>query len=363
MGKKLAFMGAGAVGGYVGGHLARAGEDVTLIDPWPEHIEAIKQQGLHLEGTQGEHLVKPKALHLHEVQSLFKEPVDIAFVCTKSYDTVWATAMISQYLAAGGFVVSLQNSINEERIADVVGWGRVVGCIASSISVNAYKPGHVTRTVQPGGPGYTVFRVGEVHGRITPRVEELARMLTAVDSSKATPNLWGERWTKLVINSMGNGVSAITGLGAKDMTLSSELRRLSIQLAGEAIAVGQALGFDLESIRGVEPDVMKAAAHGDQEAYEQVEADMLKRLARMTDEGRPSTGQDILKGRRTEIDFINGLVAEKGDEAGVPTPTHRALVEVVKEIERKLVQPDPALVQRVWELAGIRPLAAAQAAR
>src|SRR6266545_1192457 len=363
MGKKLAFMGAGAVGGYVGGHLARAGLDVTLIDPWPEHIEAIKREGLRLEGTQGEHLAHPRALHLHEVQSLFKDPVDVAFVCTKSYDTVWATTLISQYLAPGAFIVSLQNGINEERIAGVVGWGRVVGVIASSISVNAYKPGHVTRTVQPGGPGYTVFRIGEVHGRITPRVEELAEMLTVIDSSKATPNLWGERWTKLVINSMGNGVSAITGLGAKDMTLSPEMRRLSIQLAGEAIAVGQALGFNLESIRGVEPDVMKAAAHGDQEAYEQVEADMLKRLARMTDEGRPSTGQDILKGRRTEIDFINGLVAEKGDEAGVPTPTHRALVEVVKEIERKLVQPDPALVQRVWELAGIRPLAAAQAAR
>ncbi len=350
MGKKLAFMGAGAVGSYVGGHLARAGEDVTLIDPWPEHIETIKQHGLHLEGTQGEHLVHPQALHLHEVQSLFKDPVDIAFVCTKSYDTVWATTMISQYLVPGGYSVSLQNSRNEERIAGVVGWGRVM-------------PGHVTRTVQPGGPGYTVFRVGEVHGRITPRVEELARMLSTIDSAKATPNLWGERWTKLVVNSMGNGVSAITGMGGKDMTLSPETRRLSIQLAGEAIAVGQALGFNLESIRGVEPDVMKAAAHGDQQAFEHVEATMLKGLARMTDEGRPSTGQDIVKGRRTEIDFINGLVAEKGDEAGIPTPTHKALVEVVKEVERQEVRPHPSLVQRVWKLAGIKPVAAAQPAR
>ena len=363
MGKKLAFMGAGAVGSYVGGHLARAGEDVTLVDPWPEHIETIKQHGLQLEGTQGEHLVHPRALHLHDVQRLVNDPVDIAFVCTKSYDTVWATAMISQYLAPGGFVVSLQNSINEERIAAVVGWGRVVGCIASSISVNAYQPGHVTRTVQPGGPGYTVFRVGEVHGRITARGEELARLLTAIDSAKATPNLWGERWTKLVVNAMGNGVSAITGLGGKAMTLSPQTRRLSIQLAGEAIAVGQALGFDLESIRGIEPNVMNAAAHGDQHAYERVEATMLEGLARMTDEGRPSTGQDIVKGRRTEIDFINGLVADKGHEAGIPTPTHTALVTVVKEVEHQVVQPDPGLVERVWELAGMTPMAAAPPAR
>ncbi|MCC6173925.1 MAG: 2-dehydropantoate 2-reductase [Chloroflexi bacterium] len=363
MGSKLAFMGAGGVGSYVGGHLARAGEDVTLIDPWPEHIDAIEHDGLHLEGTQGDYLVHPKAFHLHEVQRLASDPVDIAFVCTKSYDTVWATTLISQYLAPSGFIVSLQNSINEERIASVVGWGRVVGCIASSISVNAYAPGHVTRTVQPGGPGYTVFRVGEVHGRITPRVEGLVRLLAAIDSAKATPNLWGERWTKLVVNAMGNGVSAISGLGGKDMTLDPEIRRLSIQLAGEAIAVGQALGFSLESIRGVAPEVMRAAAQGDRDAYVRVEAKMLAGLARMTDEGRPSTGQDIVKGRRTEIDFINGLVADKGDEAGAPAPTHRALVQVVKDVERKTVEPSPSLVQRVWELAGIQPLAVAQPAR
>jgi 2-dehydropantoate 2-reductase len=356
-------MGAGAVGSYVGGHLARAGEDVTLIDPWPDHIDTIKRDGLKLEGTQGEYRVHPRALHLHEVQSLFKDPVDIAFVCTKSYDTVWATTMISQYLAPGAFIVSLQNSINEERIASVVGWGRVTGCIASSISVNAYKPGHVTRTVQPGGPGYTVFRVGEVHGRITPRVEMLAELLTNIDSAKATPNLWGERWTKLVVNSSGNGVSAITGLGGKDMARNPETRRLLIQLAGEAIAVGQAHGFNLESIRGVSPDVMRAAAQGDREAFDQVEANTLKGIDRMTDEGRPSTGQDILKGRRTEIDFLNGLVADKGDEAGIPTPTHRALVQVVKEVERKEIEPSPGLVDRVWELAGIQPLAVAQPAR
>ena len=363
MGKRLVFMGAGAVGSYVGGHLCRAGHDVTLIDPWPDHIEAIKHNGLQLEGTQGKHLVHPNALHLHEVQSLFKDPVEIAFVCTKSYDTVWATQMISQYLAPNGLIVSLQNSINEERIASVVGWGRVIGCIASSISVNAYKPGHVTRTVQPGGPGYTVFRIGEVHGRITPRLEALAEMLTAVDSAKATTNLWGERWTKLVVNSMGNGVSAITGLSGKEQTLNAATRQLSIQLGGEAVAVGQALGFELESLRGVDGSVLKAAASGDRQAFEQVEASLLKRVPTMTDEGRPSTGQDILKGRRTEIDFINGLVADKGDEAGIPAPTNRALVQVVKEVERGERQPDPGLVDRVWSLAGLNPPAVPVMAR
>src|SRR5687768_14682252 len=190
MGKRIVFMGAGAVGGYVGGHIARSGEDVTLIDPWPEHIEYIKHNGLHLSGTQGEHVVRLKALHLHEVQSLFKTPVDIAFICTKSYDTEWATMLIKQYLAPDGFVVSLQNSINEERIAGIVGWGKTVGCIASTIGVSIDQPAQVVRNYKPGGADYTVFRVGEVHGRVTQRVQDLAAMLNHVDSTEVTTDLW-----------------------------------------------------------------------------------------------------------------------------------------------------------------------------
>lgn len=341
MAKRIVFMGAGAVGGYVGGHIARAGEDVTLIDPWPEHIEYIKHNGLHLSGTQGEHTVRVKALHLHEVQSLFKTPVDIAFICTKSYDTEWATMMIKQYLAPTGFVVSLQNSINEERIANIVGWGKVVGCIASTIGVDAYKAGHVMRTQQPGGPGYTVFRVGEVHGRITPRVADLARMLSTVDSAKTTTNLWGERWTKLTMNSMGNGVSASTGLNSLGMVTMEMTRRLSIRLAGEAIRVGQALGYELEAIRGMPGDKWVAASQGDPAALEEIEGVILAGTKRMTEEGRPSTGQDIVKGRRTEIDYINGLVAAKGEEVGIPAPTHAALTEVVKRVERGEIEPSP----------------------
>jgi 2-dehydropantoate 2-reductase len=341
MGKRIVIMGAGAVGGYVGGHMARAGQDVTLIDPWPEHIESIKHNGLHLSGTQGEHTVRVEALHLHEVQSLFKAPVDIAFICTKSYDTEWATMMIKQYLTPDGVVVSLQNSINEERIAAIVGWGKTIGCIASTIGVDAFKAGHVMRTLQPGGASYTVFRVGEVHGRITPRVQELADILSAVDSAKATTNLWGERWTKLTINSMGNGISASTGLNSKGMVELESTRRASIKLAGEAIRVGQALGYELEAIRGMPAEKWVAAAAGNPAALEEVEGAMLAATKRMTEAGRPSTGQDMLKGRRTEIDFINGLVAAKGDEVGIPAPTHAALTELVKRVERGEVEPSP----------------------
>src|SRR5688572_5853105 len=109
MGKHIVFVGAGAVGGYVGAYLARAGEDVTLVDPWPEHIEAIKRDGMHLGGSQGEHVAQVNALHVSEVQSFARKPVDIAIICTKSYDTEWASVLINQYLTPDGYVVSMQN--------------------------------------------------------------------------------------------------------------------------------------------------------------------------------------------------------------------------------------------------------------
>ena len=93
------FVGAGAVGSFVGGLISAAGEEVILIDPWPDHVNAIKEGGLQVSGTQGEHHSRPRALHINEVQGLIKSPVDIAFICTKSYDTAWASHLIRDYLS------------------------------------------------------------------------------------------------------------------------------------------------------------------------------------------------------------------------------------------------------------------------
>ncbi|HEV7820093.1 MAG TPA: 2-dehydropantoate 2-reductase, partial [Burkholderiales bacterium] len=127
MSETIAFVGAGAVGGYTGGHMARAGHHVTLIDPWAAHIAAINRDGLRLGGTQGEHTVRIEALNIAQVQSLAGRAVDIAFICMKLYDTAWATALITPYLAPGGCVVTMQNGLAEEEVARIAGWGRTLG--------------------------------------------------------------------------------------------------------------------------------------------------------------------------------------------------------------------------------------------
>jgi len=349
MTKRIAIVGAGALGGYVGGTLAHLGHDVTLIDPWPEHVETIRARGLELDGlTPEEKFVvrKAKVIHLTEVQSLAKTPVDVAMVAMKSYDTLWATALIAPYLSAQGFVVSLQNCMNEETIAGVVGWGRTVGAVASLISVDLYEPGRIRRTIAKGGDKYTIFRIGEPHGRITPRVEELVEWFRGIDSSKATTNLWGERWSKLVQNAMGNGVTAATGLTSGECLRDPGIRRFQISLAGEAVRVGQALGYQLEKIRGAEPEQYVRAAQGDTQSLQELEALMVPRAGSnpRADIQRPSMAQDILKGRRTEIDAMNGYIARKGAEAGVPAPSHARLAQIVTRVERGELKPSPSLL-------------------
>src|ERR1700755_2466768 len=132
MGRKIPIVGAGAVGGYTGAHMVQAGEDVTFIDPWPAHVEHMRQNGLKMTHArnEAEFTVRVRALDITDAQHLAREkPVDIAFVCMKSYDTAWATMLIKQYLAADAYVVSLQNCMNEETNAGIVGWGKTLGCI------------------------------------------------------------------------------------------------------------------------------------------------------------------------------------------------------------------------------------------
>jgi 2-dehydropantoate 2-reductase len=307
----------------------------------------MRAHGLRLSGSQGEHVVPVRAYSLADVQALLHAPVDIAILCTKSYDTEWAATLIAPYLSPSGYAVSMQNGINEERIARVLGWGRTVGVAVSTISVNAHAPGCVRRYQQPGSAtGHAVFRVGEVHGLVTARIEELTRILGQVDSAKVTTNLWGERWTKLTANTITHGLLGATGLDNTHVYLGrGRIHRLGVRLGAEAVAVGRALGYELGTVLGIAPDDWYAAgARGDAAALERVQGGLTAWMATLLEPSHSSVGRDLQRGRRSEIDFTNGLVADKAREAGIPAPTHAAVTELVRRIDRGELVPSPGLI-------------------
>jgi 2-dehydropantoate 2-reductase len=351
--RNVVLVGAGGVGSYIGGRLARASYNVTLLDGWPAHISRIQEHGLRMVGpgpSAEVEIVRPQALHLNEVHLLERGEVDVVLMCVKSYDTAWATQLITPLLAPGRCVVSIQNGINEETIASIAGWGRTVGCIASTIGVSTPSPGVVMRLAHEGGSAHTVFRVGEVHGRITPRVLSVVEMLGNVDSAAPTSDLWAERWDKLVVNCFINGLSAISGLSTRQLLDRPDVRLVMRRLASEAAAVGTALGYAGSDGKRSIGDAARAAELGDANGAREFE-DALDHLSTRVDEkALPSTAQDIAKGRRTEVDSLNGFIVRKAADAGLSAPLHAEVVSLVRVIELKRAAQSVGLLDGLVEL-------------
>ena len=350
MSKKILFVGAGAIGSYLGAFLSRAGHDVTLVDPWAEQVETIRQRGISVTGPHEPFEARPAAVHLNEAARLPRD-YDVAFVAMKVYDTAWAAQLALRHLAPDGYVVAAENCWPDPAVASVVGASRAVGLVMSKIGVALWKPGQVERGIEKGqGKGHDVFRAGEHDGRITPRVTQLAEMLSVIDGALATENLWGERWAKLCANAMGNPVQAMSGLGSLEIASSEVGRTITIHLAAESARVGLALGHRVPKFNGAAAEQWADA--GRRETYEALDR-MLTPAAATRRNWRASMAQDVAKGRPTEIDYMNGHVLVEGRHKGVPTPVSAATVELMHEVEKGVRRPEPKNIELVLSRAGL----------
>jgi 2-dehydropantoate 2-reductase len=333
MSTRIGIMGAGAIGSVVGGLLTAAGHDVTLIDQWPAHVEAMKANGLRLSGTCGDRVVPVRALHLHEAQAIV-EPFDAIFLAVKGYDTEWATMFAIRFLSEpDGVIVDFQNGMNDERVAAVAGRERTLGCVIT-IGAGLYEPGHAMRT----DTNAIGFKIGELDGRDTPRARALVSILDDVAPARLTTNLFGERWSKLAVNCMANPLAGLSGYGSAEIRTEPVPRRIAIQVAAEVAQVGRAAGHEVEPIFGIAAQRFVDAAEG--RGREAVEAEMAAGAGSLAG-GRPSLLQDVLRGRRTEIDELNGYVVAEGRRLGVPTPINEAVVREVHRHGVGTLKPDP----------------------
>lgn len=343
---KIGVLGLGGVGGCIAAYLLRAGHNLTLMDQWPAHIEAIKQRGLTLTDVDEEFTVHATALHLSEI-SLLREPFDMVFLSVKSYDTVWSTHLIAPHLKPSGFVLPAMNALNDERVAQVVGYSRTVGCVPT-ISAGVYEPGHVVRT---DPKTLHAFTVGELSGVISPRVKRVVEMLSVIGPSDATTNIWGSRWSKMVWNCMNNAMAGL--MGPATDTFTAEEKRLAaminVVIAAEAARVAVTLGIIMEPTQGLRMEEFAEATTREKvlELVDKLAGARARRaltdeqVARIRVPNRPSLLQDVVKGRRTEVDYLNGEIVRLGRELDIPTPMNEAIVRVMHQLEAGALTAGP----------------------
>ena len=323
--KRIGVFGAGAIGGITGGLLSRAGHDVTFIDTWYEHIEKINSNGLIVKNQESEYLCKPKAIHINNLQGI-KEKFDIGIIAVKSYDTEWATHALKNYVKDEGYFVDFQNGINDLKIASIVGEEKTLGCIIT-ISAVASKPGYAWRTDNRKD---VCFKIGEVSGGITERLKDFVAMMQAVGLSGYTEDLLSERWSKLMVNCMANPLAGLTGWGTSKVRTEPITQNVAIQIASEVVKVAKSEGYKMGKIMGMEPDNFVDAANG--KNIEEIKNQFLDAAKQAGSASRPSFGQDVLKKRRTEINYLTGYVSDMGKKNNISTPFCNKITEIVNDL-------------------------------
>ncbi len=314
--KKIAVLGAGAIGSSIGADLTQAGFDVTLIDQWPAHVRAMKNNGLHVQFKDAQFQVPVKALQLCNMAAANLQ-FDIVFLAAKSNDTRWLGEFIKPYLKADGVIVGAQNGMNDDAIASIVGRGRVIGCVVE-LQAELFTPGQIQRNTTRKG---SWFSVGELDGSLTPRVKEIAAIMGKVGRCDVTGNIYGAKWTKLIANTMTMGPFSLLGLRNVEAAALPGMFDISVKLGREAVAVGTALGYRMEPIFGLRAD--EFAGSSDENLVT-----TMKTLLSHVGGGRTAPIHDHLKGRTSEIGYISGLVAHKGRELGIDTPANAAVTAI-----------------------------------
>jgi 2-dehydropantoate 2-reductase len=322
---QITIMGAGAIGGTVGAYLARAGLPVIFCDASAEHVTAINQHGLTIQGWAENFSVRAPAV----LPAGLGGPLETVLLAVKAQYTTTAMDTIAPLLADDGMVVSLQNGLNEQTIAARIGPQRTIGCLVNFSAVYL-EPG----VVHFGGPG--TIKIGELDGRVTPRLERLGKLLGAWGAVELTPNIWGYLWGKL---GYGNMLYATALADASMADVIDRYRPLMIELAGEVYEVADRLGIHPEAFDGVEPALYYPREQRDWAAIEQ-SLDALVERRRRDQKQRSGIWRDIMiRQRRTEVDEQLGAVVRHGAAIGLPLPLTRRLIDRIHDLEQGHIAP------------------------
>jgi 2-dehydropantoate 2-reductase len=301
---KIAVVGAGAVGGYFGGLLARAGAPVVMIGR-PAFVEAVAKNGLYLDTLQFQESVRVEA----SAELSAARDAGIVLFCVKTTDNATTARALAPLLAPGALVLSLQNGVdNVEQIRAAA----AIEALPTVVYVAASVP-------EPGRVKH-VGRGDLVIGPKNEKTERVAALFTRANlPCRISENIEGELWTKLIWNCALNAVSALGRAKYGQIAASADARKVVETVVDEVLAVARAANIHPPGLE--DPKVAIAGAF---------------KIATQMAEAFSSTAQDMIRGKRTEIDSLNGYVSRRGAELGVPTPVNHALFALVKLAEGRL---------------------------
>ncbi|HEY8611339.1 MAG TPA: ketopantoate reductase C-terminal domain-containing protein [Roseomonas sp.] len=318
-------VGAGAVGGYIAAHLARAGEPIVVLEPWEPNRAAIRTAGMTVEEPAGRFTVPLRTIAVPaEVGALAPR---LVMLCTKLADAPAAVAALEAHYH-GPYLVTL-NALADLTMAEALGAERVMGCIVTGLFANLVRPGEMQRHRARHDGGPATFRLGEVSGPPTPRLTALTTLLGQVDRAESVDDLAAARWTKLVFNSMTSALSALHQRPIRDLFLDPALRADMTALALEVVTVADAAGVSLDPVCGIPGATWVAATGREPGAAAALEAGLIRYGEKMNPTALSGMAQDRRRGRRTEASLINGAVVEQARRRGIDAPANAALIAQV----------------------------------
>lgn len=333
---RIAFLGTGAQGSSIAADFALAGHDVTFIDQWPAHIEAIRAKGITVNFPARQVNVKVAALHLCEVAEV-KQPFDLIFLVVKAYDTTWATHLIKPILAPDGFVIGLQNGMTHEDIAAAVGRHRTIGAVIE-IASNMWVPGITNRQ---NDHDESWFALGALDSAQQSRVHGVADILRCTGRVEVVDDIRSAKWMKLVVNAAELIPSAIIDTALNDAARIPEMLEIMRAAGYEAMQAALADGAKIMPIIGMAP----VMSNHPERYVDEIFAEVLRTFSR--EDTLTTSLQDWRKGRRAEVAEVNGWVVDILRAHGRDAPVNRKIVDLAFEIEAGRARPERANLVRL----------------
>ena len=330
--KKYAIYGAGSLGTVLGAFITRAGTEIDLINRNKDHVKALNEKGAVITGGL-EMTVPVKALTPDEIS----ERYDVIFLLTKQQQNGEVTAVLKNCLAEDGLLVTLQNGIPEPALREFFGESRVMGCTVEW-GATLKGPGVCEVTSDPS-PEKLSFQTGRPRNVPEEKFREAVSLLALMGPVRISGNFTGIRWSKLLVNAAFAGTGTVMGGTFGDAANSRDAQRIVSACVKECIDVARAAGAELTDVQGI--NISKLFYYTN--PFKKRFIEFLLPFAMKKNGGiRPSMLQDIEKGKKSEVEYINGEVCRWGRKYGVPTPVNDRIVEIIKKEEEGSLQPAPS---------------------